>query len=519
MRVQATSFRLPTLKLQPKDPQFSLSYGDNNQSSSSMIKYQSSPQRYYDPSPIKKRVRGMTIAIYNSQEKLKTAEFRYGNDLITLTQPLNQSASVVNTVRRYRSKLKQLMYQPPKEDGGLSRDPRIYSFKEPTAMIRLDRLTKDRSDQQLKDKITQLMSKVKLLLSTQQFYQEPHQQDTFQVTMVRLKDEYDCLYQDFNDYYVQNKKLDNQVMQLFNHMEIIKTLLKPKRPIITRKESLINFDEVPKEPSIPESSDKIQETLKLSQIEYVLPPQPQQTPIISNQESHEESVFTPLTSIQLNEDQPLSDLDKEQTNHDSPQSPKKRRIKNKRSPQKSQKSIILQPSVQDLSLLDLHPQSSQQQQLSSRSKVPIEDIPLKSVRSTQSDQLPEIEKQEETQISEKPQIKRQTSNLGSLNKRRNTVLENKHGRRTQKGTTIISEQDDSQSDQSDSQNQQKEEIIENLEEQQQENQTNYNNNYYYNTLLDKLIESENIYRFPYYQTWEFHDDQIIQGIVFGEFDL
>lgn len=40
-------------------------------------------------------------------------------------------------------------------------------------------------------------------------------------------------------------------------MEIIKTLLKPKRPIITRKESLINFDEVPKEPSIPESSDKI----------------------------------------------------------------------------------------------------------------------------------------------------------------------------------------------------------------------------------------------------------------------
>lgn len=41
------------------------------------------------------------------------------------------------------------MYQPPKEDGGLSRDPRIYSFKEPTATIRLDRLGNDRNDQQL----------------------------------------------------------------------------------------------------------------------------------------------------------------------------------------------------------------------------------------------------------------------------------------------------------------------------------------------------------------------------------
>lgn len=62
------------------------------------------------------------------------------------------------------------MYQPPKEDGCLSRDPRIYSFKEPSASIRLDRLTNDHGDQQMKDKITTLMSKVKLLLSTQQFY-------------------------------------------------------------------------------------------------------------------------------------------------------------------------------------------------------------------------------------------------------------------------------------------------------------------------------------------------------------
>lgn len=38
-------------------------------------------------------------------------------------------------------------------------------------------------------------------------------------------------------------------------MEIIKTLLKPKRPIITRKESLISFDDIPLPPSpkhIPE---------------------------------------------------------------------------------------------------------------------------------------------------------------------------------------------------------------------------------------------------------------------------
>ncbi|CAD8120677.1 unnamed protein product [Paramecium sonneborni] len=517
MRVQATSFRLPALKLQPKDSQFSLSYGDNNQSSSSMIKYQSNPQRYYDPSPIKKRVRGMTIAIYNSQEKLKTAEFRYGSDLITQTQPLNQSSSVANTVRKYRSKLKQLMYQPPKEDGGLSRDPRIYSFKEPTATIRLDRLTNDRADQQLKDKITQLMSKVKLLLSTQHFYQEPHQQETFQVTMVRLKDEYDCLYQDFNDYYVQNKKVDNQVTSLFNHMEMIKTLLQPKRPIMTRKESIITFDEVPKESTISEPSEKIQETPKLSQIEEIPLPQPQLTPVISYEEPHEESGFTPLTSIQLNEDQPPSDLEKEDIiNNNSPCSPKKKRIKNKRSPQKSQKSIILQPSVQDLSLLDLHPQSSQKQQLSSRSKVPLEDIPLKSVRSTQSDQLPEIEKQDETPLSEKAPLKRQISNLGSLNKRRNTVLENKQGRRTQKGAAAISEQDDSQSEQGDTQNQQNEELTENQEEEQSENLTK---NYYYDSLLDKLIQSENIYRFPYYQTWEFHENQIIQGIIFGEFDL
>ncbi|CAD8079611.1 unnamed protein product [Paramecium primaurelia] len=516
MRVQASSFRLPVLKLQPKDPQFSLSYGDNNQSSSSMIKYQSNPQRYYDPSPIKKRVRGMTIAIYNSQEKLKTAEFRYGSDLITQTQPLNQSASVVNTVRRYRNKLKQLMYQPPKEDGGLSRDPRIYSFKEPSASIRLDRLTNDRGDQQLKDKVTQLMSKVKLLISTKHFYQEPHQQETFQVTMVRLKDEYDCLYQDFNDYYVQNKKVDNQVIQLQNHMEIIKTLLQPKRPTMTRKQSAIIFDHVQQEVLIPETSEKIEETPQQSQIIEIAPP-PQETPVISQVEPHEESVFTPLTSIQLNEDQPPSDLDKEETNNNSPSSPKKKRIKNKRSPQKSQKSIILLPSVQDLSQLDFNPQSSQQQQLSSRSKIPLEDIPLKSVRSTKSEQLVEIDnKQDETPLSEKTPLRKQSSNLGSLNKRRNTVLENKQGRRVQKGAAAISEQDDSQSDEGGDEDQQKEDVIEIQEEEQQENQIK---DFYYNNLLDKLIESDNIYRYPFYQSWEYHEDQIIQGIIFGEFDL
>ncbi|CAD8102801.1 unnamed protein product [Paramecium primaurelia] len=516
MRVQASSFSLPALQLQPKDTQFSLSYGDNNQSSSSMIKYQSSPQRYYDPTPIKKKVRGMNIAIYNSQEKLKTAEFRYGSDLITQTQPLNQSSSVVNTVRRYRNKLKQLMYQSPKEDGGLSRDPRIYSFKEPTATIRLDRLTNYRDDQQMKDKITQLMSKVKLLLSTQQFYQEPYQQETFKVTMVHLKDEYDCLYQDFNDYYVQNKKLDNQVLQLYNHMETIKTLLKPKRPTMTRKESLIIFDQIQQEPSIPQTSDKVEEPPQLIQVIEIPASQDQQKPIVSQEEPHEQSAFTPLTSIQLNEDQTPSDIDKEEINNNFPISPKKKCIKYKKSPLKSQKSIILQPSVQDLSQLEFNPLSSQQKQLSSRSKILFEDIPLKSVRSTKSEQIKELDKQDETPLSEKVPFKRQSSNVGSLNKRRNTVLENKQGRRQQKGANSISEQDDSQSDEGVNENQQKEEMIEIQEELQEEYKTI---NYQYNDLLDKLIESENIFRYPFYQTWEFHVDQIIKGVIFGEFDL
>ncbi|CAK62051.1 unnamed protein product (macronuclear) [Paramecium tetraurelia] len=517
MRIQASSFRLPALKLQPKDSQFSLSYGDYNQSSSSMIKYQSSPQRYYGPSPIKKRVRGMTIAIYNSQEKLKTAEFRYGSDLITQTQPANQSSSVINTVSKYRSKLKQLMYQLPKEDGSLSRDPRIYSFKEPAASIRLDRVTNDRDDQQLKDKITQLMIKVKLLLSSQQFYQETNQQETFQVTMVCLKDEYDCLYQDFNDYYVQNKKLDNQVLYLYNHMEAIKTLLKPKKPVMARKESAILFDQIQQEDQIPETTEKIEETPQQSQVIEVPPLQPHETPKIAQEQSPKESVFTPLTSIQLNEDQPPSDLEKEETNNNSPSSPKRKRIKNKRNPQKSQKSIILQPSVRDLSQLELNPISSLQQQLSSRSKTLLEEIPLKSVRSTKSEQLPEMEKPEVTPEFEKTPLKRQISNSGSLNKKRNTILENKQGGRSQKGATAISEQDDSQSDEGEDENQQEEKVVEIKEEETHEE--NYTINDDYNNLLDKLIESENIYRYPFYQTWEYHIDQIIQGTIFGEFDL
>ncbi|CAD8188266.1 unnamed protein product [Paramecium octaurelia] len=517
MRIQASSFRLPALKLQPKDSQFNLSYGDYNQSSSSMIKYQSSPQNYYDPSPIQKRVRGMTIAIYNSQEKLKTAEFRYESDLITQTQPVNQSSSVINTLRRYRSKLKQLMYQPPKEDGGLSRDPRIFSFKEPTASIRLDRPTNDRGDQQLKDKITQLMGKVKQLLSTQRFYQEPSHQETFQVTMVRLKDEYDCLYQDFNDYYVQNKKLDNQVLQLYNHMEIIKTLLKPKKPVMARKESAILFDEVQQEVQIPKTPAKNEETPQQSQIIEIPPQQLHLTPKIAQELSPKESVFTPLTSIQLNEDQPPSDLEKVETNNNSPSSPKKKRIKNKRSPQKSQQSILLQPSVRELSQLELNPISSLQQQMSSRSKTLLEELPLKSVRSTKSEQLPEMEKLEETPQFEKVPFKRQNSNLGSLNKKRSTILENKQGRRSQKGATAISEQDDSQSDEGEDENQLEEKVIEIKEEETHEEIQTIN--YHYNNLLDKLIEIENIYRYPFYQTWEYHADQIIQGSIFGVFDL
>lgn len=52
------------------------------------------------------------------------------------------------------------------------------------------------------------MGKIQMLLQSQSFYSAPQAKESFSVTMVRLKDEYDCLFEDFNDFYISRKKLD-----------------------------------------------------------------------------------------------------------------------------------------------------------------------------------------------------------------------------------------------------------------------------------------------------------------------
>ncbi|CAD8188387.1 unnamed protein product [Paramecium pentaurelia] len=515
MRIQATSFRLPALKLQPKDSYQCLSYGDNNLSNSSMIKYQSSPLRNYDPSPIKKRVRGMTIAIYNSQEKLKTADYRNGGEFITQIQQNNQSTSVVNTFRRYRSKLKQLM-QPAKDEGVNSRDPRLFSFKDPGATIRLDRLNNDHKDQQIQDKVTQLMGRVRLLFSSKQFYQEPLHQDTFQVTLVKLKDEYDCLYQDFNDYYVQNNKLDKQVLQLLNHMEIIETLLKPKQPIKIKKyqPQQPNIIQPEQQSPIVEAQEIVEETPQQSLI--VEPPQfsPQQPNQLSTHEPREPSVFTPLTSKQYNNDQSISDLENDQQN--KPNIQKKKKQKNKKSPQKSQKTIVVQESILDLNALE--DQNQITQQIQSQKTIKQRSTPQNNqAQIIQYDNVLDSEQNQQEDTSnqiDKPALKRTVSNLGSMSKKRNTLLENKEGQKKQKKVGTISEQDDSNQEEEKQNNTQIEGQIDSYYEQQQSKIKSQEF-----TFLDMLIESQNIYKYPFYQNWEFHTDEIIKGTSFGEYDL
>ncbi|CAD8164646.1 unnamed protein product [Paramecium octaurelia] len=519
MRIQATSFRLPALKLQPKDSYQCLSYGDNNLSNSSMIKYQSSPLRNYDPSPIKKRVRGMTIAIYNSQEKLKTADYRNGGEFITQIQQNNQSTSVVNTFRRYRSKLKQLM-QPAKDEGVNSRDPRLFSFKDPGATIRLDRLNNDRKDQQIQEKVTQLMGKVRLLFSSRQCYQEPLHQDTFQVTLVKLKDEYDCLYQDFNDYYVQNNKLDKQVLQLLNHMEIIETLLKPKQPIKIKKyqPQQPNIIQPEYQSPIVEAQEIVEETPQQSIIVDNLQSSPQQPNQLSIHEQREQSVFTPLTSKQYNDDQSISDLENDQSNKANMQ--KKKKQKSKKSPLKSQKTIAVQESILDLNALEDYTQVPQS--ISSQTKIIQRSTPQSNkTRPIQYEDTPEtpqnIEEENSTQF-EKPGLKRTVSNLGSMSKKRNTVLESKEGlKKKQKKTGTISEQDDSEQEEEKQNNTQIESQNDSNDEQQQQQQNRITSLDF--SFLDMLIASQNIYKHPFYQNWEYHTDEIIKGTCFGEYDL
>ncbi|CAD8199747.1 unnamed protein product [Paramecium pentaurelia] len=516
MRIQATSFRLPSLKLQPKDSYQCLSYGDNNLSSSSMIKYQSSPLRNYDPVPIKKRVRGMTIIIYNSHEKLKTADYCNGAELITQIQQNNQSTSVVNTFRRYRSKLKQLM-QPSKDEGINSRDPRLHIFTDPGAPIRFDQFNKDRKDQQFQEKVRQLMGKVKLLFSSQQFYQEPLNQDIFHVTLVKLKDEYDCLYQDFNDYYVQSNKLDKHVLKLLNHMEIIQTLLKPKKP-----NKIIKYQ--PQKPNILQPEQQ-QSPSEIAQEIIEDTPQQSQTvqhPQFSNQqqdqqsshEPREPSVFTPLTSKQYDIDQSISDLENDQQNKPNMQ----KKQKNKNNPQISQETILVEFSIQQNNSIVNQNQITYQVQ--TQPKIKQRQIPQSN--STQSIQQNDI--YESTQILkedtnsqiEKPTFKRTISNLGSTSKRRNTMLESKDGYQKQKKVNSISEQDDNnQEDEEEDEIQQMDSQIEQNDEQQQ--QSKINNLEF--SFLDMLIGSQNIYNYPFYQDWEYHMIEIMKGTIFGEYDL
>ncbi|CAD8184942.1 unnamed protein product [Paramecium octaurelia] len=499
MRIQATSFRLPSLKLQSKDSYQCLSNRDNNLSSSSMIKYQSSLLWNYDPTPIKKRVRGMTIIIYNSHEKLKTADYCNRAESITQIQETNQSTSVVNTFRRYRNKLKQLT-QPTKNEGANSRNPLLYNFKDPGPPIRLDRLNNDRKDLQLQEKATLLMSKVRLLISSQQLYQEPVNQDIFHVKLVKLKAEYDCLYQDFNDYYVQINKLDQHVLKLLNHLEIIQTLLKPKKPNKVIKQQLQQpyIRQLDEQSLFGEAQEIIEDTPQQSQIAQ----HPQFSPLKQNEqncnEPRESSVFTPLTSKQSNVDQSISDL--EDNHQKKPSKPKKLKNINNNS-QISQDIINAEQQTLESINLDKQPQVTQQ----------IQHQPKNNLY-----EQPNILQEHNNSQVEKPTFKRTISNLGSTSKRRNAMLESKDGHRNQNKVGTILEQDDNNLE-----DEEEPEVLQidsqrDLNDEQQYQSKMANSKF---SLLDILIESLNIYKYPFQKDWELHIDEITKGTIFCEYDI
>ncbi|CAK95112.1 unnamed protein product (macronuclear) [Paramecium tetraurelia] len=489
MRIQATSFRLPSLKLQTKDSYQCFSNQDNNLSNSSMIKHQSSLLWNYDPTPIKKRVRGMNIIIYNSHEKLKTADYYNRTEIITQIQETNQSTSVVNTFRRYRNKLKQLM-QPSKNEGINSRNPLLYIFKDPRPPIRLDRLNTIINVTNFKK------NKVRLLISSQQLYQEPINQDIFHVTLVKLKDEYDCLYQDFNDYYVQINKLDKHVIKLLNHLEIIQTLLKPKQPnkVIKQQQQQPYIRQLDEQSLIGEVHEVIEDTHQQSQIV-----QHQEFSFLEQNEQNinqprEPSIFIPLTPKQYNVAQSLSDLEDDYQN--KPNKPKKQKNLNN-NPSKPQDIInvdlqTIETIIQKTNLRLLYKLTPQNNQTQSIQQNDIYD---------QSNIL----KEDNNPQIEKPTFKRITSCLGSTSKRRNAMLESKDGYNNQNKVGTILEQDNN--------NQEDDEEQEVL---QMDCLTDLNDEQQYETKMKNCI---NIYKYPFQQDWEFHIHEIIKSTIICEYDL
>ncbi|CAD8176242.1 unnamed protein product [Paramecium octaurelia] len=230
MKAQDNSFRLPALKLQPREYKFNLSQEsiEQNQSKETI---QQNVFNHYNPSPIRHRNKIMSVSVYNSQEKIKPSNQtkHFQNSEFITCQNTNNSISVVQTVRRYRSKLKKLVQHNQNRSEINSRDPRYFFFKEPSASIKLNNLQDNSKqvDKLLEERIKQLMTKVQMLISSQSFYQQKKYQAHLNVNLVKLQDEYDVLFQDFNEFYFSSKRIDSQIKNLLNHMQIIKKLLSP----------------------------------------------------------------------------------------------------------------------------------------------------------------------------------------------------------------------------------------------------------------------------------------------------
>ncbi|CAD8069426.1 unnamed protein product [Paramecium primaurelia] len=230
MKAQDNSFRLPALKLQPREYKFNLSQEsiEQNQSKETI---QQNGFNHYNPSPIRHRNKIMSVSVYNSQEKIKPTNQtkHFQNSEFITCQNTNNSISVVQTVRRYRSKLKKLVQHNQNRSEINSRDPRYFFFKEPSASIKLNNLQDNTKqvDKLLEERIKQLMTKVQMLISSQSFYQQKKYQVHLNVNLVKLQDEYDVLFQDFNEFYFSSKRIDSQIKNLLNHMQIIKKLLSP----------------------------------------------------------------------------------------------------------------------------------------------------------------------------------------------------------------------------------------------------------------------------------------------------
>ncbi|CAK80199.1 unnamed protein product (macronuclear) [Paramecium tetraurelia] len=140
----------------------------------------------------------MSVSVYNSQEKIKPSNQakHFQNSEFITCQDTNNSISVVQTVRRYRSKLKKLVQHNWDRSEINSRDPRYFFFKEPSASIKLNNLqdNQEQVDKLLEDRIKQLMTKVQVLISSQSFYQQGKYQARLNVNLVKLQDEYDVLF-------------------------------------------------------------------------------------------------------------------------------------------------------------------------------------------------------------------------------------------------------------------------------------------------------------------------------------